>query len=427
MFTNTYLPHVGGVARSAETFSEDLRKLGWDCLIVAPEFLDATAEAETDPFVVRAPALKNFNGSGFSLSVIQPGYIFDRVEEFAPDIVHSHHPFLLGDAAVRTAATLGLPVVFTHHTLYERYTHYSPVDADVIKRLVIELATDYANLCERVIAPSESIAQLMRSRGVEVPIDVLPTGVDLELFGNGNAARAREQYGIPPDARVIGHVGRLAKEKNLGFLSEAMADCVARDPGDRFFVVGKGDDERVIIEAFEKRGVRDQLVLAGQQTREQLADAYAAMELFVFTSFTETQGITLVEAMAAGTPILALDGPGVREVVKTDHNGALLPKETTVQAFADQAHAFMRDTTGLKRLRVQALKSAQAFSRERCALKLIDLYFRAITDNQLKNGGTRTTLDRIVERLDAEWSLLSNKASAAFSAIVSDDAVETPQ
>jgi len=240
MFTNTYRPHVGGVARSVETFAEDLRQRGHHVMIVAPTFPGNGSAPANDEQIVRVPALQNFNGSDFSVRLLLPGQFSHQVEQFSPDIIHSHHPFLLGDAALRTARLRRLPLVFTHHTLYERYTHYVPLDSPTLKRFVIELASCFANLCQVVIAPSQSIAQIIARRGVVSPCKVVPTGIDTEFFASGNGVHFRKKIKIPHRAAVIGHLGRLAFEKNLAYLAEAACRACVENDNVYFLVAGKG-------------------------------------------------------------------------------------------------------------------------------------------------------------------------------------------
>lgn len=236
MFTNTYLPHVGGVARSVNTYEMVFRRRGHDVRIIAPEFEDA----EPSPYVLRTPAIQKFNGSEFSVRLPQPGQIAEFLDEFQPDVLHSHHPFLLGDAALRAAWTRRLPLAFTHHTLYEQYTRYVPLDSDAMKRVAIQMATEYCNLCDCVIAPSESVAKLLSERGVTTPIESIPTGIDLDAFGAGDGAAFRRRFGVEKKAFVLGHVGRLAGEKNLAFLARAVARFLASRPTAKFVVVGAG-------------------------------------------------------------------------------------------------------------------------------------------------------------------------------------------
>ena len=235
MMTNTYLPHVGGVARSVDAFSQALRAEGHAVLVVAPSFQGA---ARREAGVVRVPAIQHFNGSDFSLRLPIPGLLSRALDRFEPDVVHSHHPFLLGDAALRVATRFGLPLVFTHHTMYERYTHYVPGDSPALRRFVMGLVREYANLCDAVIAPSESIARLLVERGVRAPIHAIPTGVEVGRFGRGDGAALRRRLGIAPGSFVVGHVGRLAHEKNLPFLAAAVAGLLRSDP-DAHFQIGR--------------------------------------------------------------------------------------------------------------------------------------------------------------------------------------------
>src|SRR5688572_6815738 len=224
--TNTYLPHVGGVARSVSSFAEQYRSMGHRVLIVAPQFPEAP-DNEVD--VIRVPAIQNFNASDFSVALTIPTGLSDDLKAFGVDIIHSHHPFLLGMTAVRMARYLGVPLVFTHHTLYEQYTHYVPGNSPQFKTFIIELATCYANMCDQVFAPSESIRDLIIERGVIKPVAVVPTGVNLEKFAAGDRKRGRKRFHIPEDVFVIGHLGRLAPEKNLKFLSASVVEVMKKN------------------------------------------------------------------------------------------------------------------------------------------------------------------------------------------------------
>ncbi|HEX6199264.1 MAG TPA: glycosyltransferase, partial [Thermoanaerobaculia bacterium] len=311
VLTNTFTPHVGGVARSVERFVAEYRRQGHRVLVVAPE-LGLAPEVEEG--VVRVPALVGFTGGDFAVPVPMPGRVAAAVERFGPHVVHSHHPFLLGDTALRLAAARGLPVVFTHHTLYECYTHYVPGDSPRMRRFAIELAVGYCNLCDAVIAPSESVEGLLRERGVTAPIRVIPTGVDLAGFAAGDGTAFRAAHGIPADALVVGHVGRLAPEKNLGFLARAVARLLEARPGARFLVVGDGPARETVTEELVRRGLGERLHAVGVLGGAELVSAYRAMDVFAFASHSETQGMVLTEAMAAGVPVVAVDASGVREV-----------------------------------------------------------------------------------------------------------------
>ncbi len=413
IFTNTYSPHVGGVARSVERFVTVYRALGHRVQVVAPRF-EGTPEHETD--VVRFPAIQHFNGSDFSVPVPAPGILSAAVEALRPDIVHSHHPFLLGDTALRIAAARSLPVLFTHHTLYEKYTHYVPGDSPRMQHFAIELATGYCNLCDAVIAPSESVAELLRQRGVEVRIEVIPTGVDLEAFRHADRIRGRQSAGLPNDAFVVGHVGRLASEKNLGFLARALARFAAHDDRVRVLIAGAGPAKEEVEREFEAEGVRDRLSMLGVLDREALADTYRALDVFAFASRSETQGLVVTEAMAAGVPVVAIDAPGVREVVRDGYNGRLQRREDVDDFVAALAGVRDLGPTGGARLREGARETAERFSIERTARQALALYAELIRAGAAGRPVAQSRWASARRRLAEEWKIVKNIATAAGDA-----------
>lgn len=417
MFTNTFRPHVGGVANSVAAFAQDLRSRGHQVMVVAPTFPGLDQAEDQRNSVIRVPAIQNFNGSDFSVRLLLPGQFSHQLDQFAPDIIHCHHPFLLGDAAMRTARHRGLPLVFTHHTLYERYTHYVSFDAPVMQRFVIELATRFANLCRTVIAPSESIAELLKQRGVTTPCRVVPTGVDTEFFGNGKRERFRQKNAIDPEAIVFGHLGRLAPEKNLDFLARAMIiACRSLEQG-IFLVAGAGPSAAKIKTRFADAGLADRLIMVGGLQGDDLADCYAAMDLFVFASTSETQGMVLTEAMAAGQPVIALDAPGAREVVEDRRNGRLLPQSVDTEEFALAVTSSIADRDGLDAWREQALQTAERFSRQASAQRLEDVYREALEPRPANKEANLDAWDALLESVHAEWDLVRSKIGAAVDAV----------
>jgi glycosyltransferase involved in cell wall biosynthesis len=416
MVTNTYLPMVGGVARSVASFTEEFRRRGHRVLVVAPTYEHMPAQEQG---VLRVPAIQNFNGSDFSVRLPVPVALSSVFDKFQPDIVHTHHPFLLGDTALRIASMRSLPVVFTHHTMYEQYTHYVPGGATALKGFVAQLATEYANLCDHVIAPSASVAAVLRKRQVTTPVTAIPTGIDPKRFARGSGQAARQRLGIPPEAFVVGHVGRLAPEKNLGFLARAVAAFVESDERACFLVVGGGPAEGTIRSTFEGRGRGRRLFLAGPLEGRELADAYHAMDAFAFASQTETQGMVLAEAMTAGVPAVALDAPGAREMVRDGANGRLLPGEDA-EAFA-QALAWVAGarSSAYRSLVRSARATAEEFALGRCAGRVLDLYGSLVRAERRPRPEDDNPWTQTLRLVEAEWKLWGARVGAAVKAIVS--------
>ncbi len=417
MMTNTYTPHVGGVARSVSSFSEAYRARGHDVLVVAPEFEGAPA---AEPGVIRMAAIQRFNGSDFSVVLPASSAVENRLARFRPEIIHSHHPFLIGGTALRLAARYECPLVFTHHTLYERYTHYVPGDSEAMKRFVIELSTRYANLCDQVFAPSSTLADMLRRRGVSTPVDVVPTGIRGADFASGDGGRFRRELGIPANAAVVGHVGRLAPEKNLGFLAAAVAVLMRAREDVHFLVVGDGPSAGDVRRACERAGVADRLHLAGKRVPPELGDAYRAMDLFAFASTSETQGLVVAEAMTAGVPVVAIDAPGVGEGVGDGENGFLLGSSDPPTFAAALGRALDLDPATRERWGEAIAVTAAEYTEDRSAERALDIYRR------LEQAGTRDPDDHdawhtAARRFQAEWKLLKGVASAAGAAARGDE------
>jgi len=414
MLTNTYPPVVSGVARSIVAFDQEFRRLGHDVRIIAPE---ADQPLDDPPHILRVPAIQHFNGSDFPLPVPSPSLVSSAMDEFRPDIVHTHHPFFMGNTAMRLARSREVPLVFTYHTMYDHYMHYAAApDSPVASKFISSLAAGFANLCDAVIAPSQSVADLLRERGVESRLEIIPTGVDVPHFAQGDGPAFRARHGIPAKAFVVGYVGRLAPEKNLGFLARAVARFLKDSPQAHFLVVGGGESENEIREVLAQAGLADRLHLAGCCDGQELIDGYHALDVFAFASQSETQGMVLTEAMAAGKPVVALAGPGVRDVVQDRVNGRLLDVEDAA-AFATALVA-IADASRVERAALirAARNTAKRFSMPRQARRALALYdsLRA----ELPHGDEGPAIwHRARRRIETELALWSNAAHAASQAL----------
>ncbi|WP_106477674.1 glycosyltransferase [Phytohalomonas tamaricis] len=409
MFTNTYRPIVGGVSESVQRLHEQLERQGHRVLVVAPAL---AGQPEHEPQVFRVPAMQHFNGSDFSVPVLVPSGLHERIREFRPQIIHANHPFLLGDTAARIAQTYRLPLVFTHHTLYEHYTHYVPGNSPTMQRFAIALATGFTDMCDAVIAPSESIRDLLIERGVTTPLHVVPSGVNTEYFSSGDRQVWRNRLGLADDVHVFGHVGRLAQEKNLPFLTRAMCRFLTRTQSAHFLVVGEGEARKAMLKHAQQAGVADRVHFTGVLNGRELVDAYRAMDTFVFASHSETQGMVVAEAMAAGLPVVALNASGVREVVENNQNGFLLPKEDEETFIA--ALERMLDPEVHRRLSEGSSQRARLYDQQTCASRCLDVYQSVLKVHgepreDAFDEASAWTMAR--SRLEAEWQLLRHRGS----------------
>ncbi len=412
MMTNTYKPLVGGLEKSVSSFAQEYRAAGHRVIIVAPEFPDMQPEED----VIRIPAMMNFNGSDFSVQMPIQGTLTEALGDFHPHIVHSHHPFLVGDTALKIASKYNVPLVFTHHSLYEENVHYMPGNDENCKRFVIELSSGYANLADHVFAPSESVMLMLKERGVATPIDVVPTGIDIGQFARGAAKTFRKKVNIPADAFVVGHVGRLAPEKNLEFVTRAVAQFLKKEPKVHFLIGGTGPSEESIKELMSLEGVADRLHLAGMLKGRDLVNAYHAMDVFVFASQSETQGLVVTEAMAAGTPVVAVDAPGVREVVRDALNGRLLANEN-IEDFVSALTWFKKQSVPqIKKIKAACKQTAGEFAMKDCAQRALTIYTSLALEGFTRRNTEEGFWSNAIRSIQTQWGLAKNltQATGAF-------------
>ncbi len=427
MVSNTYTPIMGGLEKSIQAFTQHYRKLGHKVMLVVPEY---KGHEEKEFGVVRVPAIQNFNGSDFSVNLPIPGNLSNVVEVFRPDIVHAHHPFLMGDLAMRLAGQYQIPLIFTHHTMFEQYSDFI-LSTEPGKNFVVELAAGFAGMADYVVAPGEDVRKSLIAKGVSSPIEVIPTGVETEIFKKGNGAALRRKLRIPARAFTLGYAGRISPEKNLGFLAEAVSQFLKNNKGTYFIVAGKGSYMPELKKIFTEQKLMKQVRFAGVLKGAHLVAAYHAMNAFVFASQSETQGMVITEAMAAGTPVVALDAPGVRDVVEDGKNGRLVGNHDAAE-FAEALLSLKKlPAAKRKKMKADCLATAEKFSMKNSVQKMLALYERARLEKSRSVWAHNGVLESFLNRIKTEWDMLANLGKAAGSAIVeaakpSEPAAEKP-
>ena len=244
---------------------------------------------------------------------------------------------------------------------------------------------------------------------------VVPTGIYIEQFNRGAGKAFRKKMHIPSDAFVVGHVGRLAPEKNLEFLTRAVGQFLKKVPNAHFLIGGSGPSEETIKEIMAQEGVSERLHLAGLLRGKDLINAYHAMDVFVFASQSETQGLVVTEAMAAGIPVVAVDAPGVREVVRDRVNGRLIMNES-IEEFVTALEWFKKEpVTSLKKIKIACKETARSFTMKICAQRAMDIY-STLTTNQGFSRRIKAKEDgfwsKAVRSFQTQWGLAKNLSHA---------------
>lgn len=325
MFTNNYKPYIGGVPISIEHLSEALRKRGHTVYVFAPTY----KEQEEEEFVIRYPS--------FPVSIakapvpdVLTGLFEKKIRELNIELIHVHHPAIVGNVALFLKKKYGIPVVFTYHTRYEQYLHYvKPLERIERRTGIIEKYLEYfCGRCDMLVAPTPGIQEYLMEKNPGVPIGVMPTGIPEECFrpDSKRAAEIRRNY-IQKADYLFCTVSRLAKEKNLLFQLQGLAllkeKLKRQGKTFRHMMIGEGPQQRELEEYARQLGMEENIILVGNVPNTQICNYQAAADLFLFTSKSETQGIVVLEAMAVGNPVAALDATGVRDVVRHGENGFL--------------------------------------------------------------------------------------------------------
>ena len=259
------------------------------------------------------------------------------------------------------------------------------------------------------------MATLLRRRGVQVPIHIVPTGVRLEAFDTGSGEGFRAIMGIPQDAFLVGHVGRLAPEKNLGFLARALERFLGEVSSAHAIIAGVGPSLESLRRDFAGPRSGGRVHFAGVLYGPFLASVYQAMDVFAFASLSETQGMVLLEAMAAAVPVVALAAPGVDEVVRDGENGQLLaPGDAAAFAAALRAMA-ERPGEAREAFCRQARATAEACSLARTTETALAAYQGLFIRSRRPKGEAQEAWQRTIRTLRSEWDLLAGMADAAIA------------
>jgi glycosyltransferase involved in cell wall biosynthesis len=299
----------------------------------------------------------------------------------APHVVHSHNPFFVGLLAARLADQHGLPLVSTYHTLYNHYAHYLFFLPDAaVQGLLKWWIPDYYNRCAHVIVPSGVAEASLREYGVRTPITVIPTAVPLPdpaLTGPEAQKAARAQWDIPDDCPLLLYVGRIAQEKNVELVLDAFSDCSRRFPEARLLIVGGGPHLDACRKHAQALEAHERIIFAGPMAHDELPPVYAAANLFVFASTTETQGLVMAEARAAGTPCVIARGGGASETIRDGEDGIIV--EPNRDAFAAAVAELLGSPARLAAMREACARLAHNYTPEAMTDAVVRVYESVLT------------------------------------------------
>jgi glycosyltransferase involved in cell wall biosynthesis len=356
-------------------------KQGVNVLLATLEF--SPPATEPDPsWVVRVPCPIKYHYKNNPMAV--PFHVtafFDELfKNFKPDLIHTHHPFLLGSAALKLAHKHNIPIIFTYHTMYEEYAHYIPLPEKMVRAVVHQWVQTFCGSVFGIIVPSSAIKDSLVAAGISCPMRVIPSGLSSDFLALAMSPLKKERAS---SCRLL-VVSRFVSEKNIPLIMRVFSQLPEHY---HLTLVGFGAEyENLRTLAYQTLQLPEKRVqFVVKPPRAQLLEEYKKADLFLFSSHTDTQALVLAEAMAAGLPIIAVDGPGQRDSIENGGNGFIVGSEQEMKECIEKVWA---DKTLLDTLSANAKKKAQHYDITHIAAHVIEFY-RSVRSAYVKTSADR--------------------------------------
>ncbi|MBN2441419.1 MAG: glycosyltransferase [Spirochaetales bacterium] len=382
LFSDTYLPQINGVVTSLEIFRKELEKKGHKIFIFCPRMGPLTnipvSSAYLKRFISIPYPLQREHRMVFPLS--SKLYHFLR---YKLDIIHSHDYFPLGILAEFLSWKYKIPHVHTYHTLWAEYAHYTFLPRTMGKGVLKWWSKVFCNKCNLIISPSTLIKTVLENYGITTKIEIIPTGIDYDALTHSHEGKIKEELNLPESAHILSFAGRLGKEKNIYFLLRAFKLIHEKDPLSVLLIVGDGPEKKSLMHFAHSLKLDKNIFFLGYRKRTEVLSILSQSDIYVFPSKTETQGLSLLEALACGTPAVAINAMGVVDVLKGDIGGYLVNENE--QEFADKASPMLLDSHLHAIKADEAIRRAAEFSSYKMAEKLIVCYESILRNPILPN------------------------------------------
>lgn len=398
MLTNNYKPFIGGVPISVERLTDGLKEIGHEVFVFAPSYDNQVYEEH----VIRCKSRRS-KKDNHVLPKILDSKLEKEFKKLNIDVIHVHHPFLLGNAGLYLGRKYNIPVVFTYHTRYEQYLHYVKAYSVIEERRKVESSKNliyledkilnytknnfvpnylrkFANKCDMIFAPTNLIKENLEDNGIDTDIEIVPTGLEKRYF-NSNIDEVKEIRSKYKGNKkyLFCTVARLVKEKNLEFIVDGLSKLKEKE-GDCFnhIIIGDGPLKNELMNKSKDLGLENNIIFLNSIKNEKIGDYYKACDLFLFSSKSETQGIVLLEAMAAKNPVVAIKASGVIDVVKNDINGYMT--NDNVEDWVEKISYIINNESVIKKLNKGAYETSLKYLNSNIA-KLVEANYEKVIEN----------------------------------------------
>mgnify|MGYP004529889409 FL=1 len=383
LFTDTYPPYINGVSTSVCMLKHALEKKGHQVFVVTVNNNSLKYSFEDDNTVIRIPGIP-VGIYDYRLTGVYPLRAINIVKKWKLDVIHSHTEFGIGTFARIIAKQLDIPLVHTYHTMYEDYVHYithgyfNKSSKKIVEYLTLFYCDKTAN---ELIVPTKKTYDLFKEKyDVDRNVHIIPTGIEIERFYKENVDHKKvnelkKQLMLLKDDFVIVFVGRIAEEKNIVFLIEAQREIAKKHDNIKLIIIGDGPDSDKYKQLVKKYKLDESVVFTGKVPWEQVPCYYQLADVFATASTTETQGLTVIEAMAGGVAPLCIDDESFRNVVIDNLNGRIFK---TKKDYIKDVFELYKDSSKLDSLSKQARINAERHSSKYYAEGVLDVYEQAI-------------------------------------------------
>lgn len=384
IFTDTYPPFINGVSTSVVMLKRSLERLGHEVYIVTVNNENMKYKYEEDEKVLRIPGLPT-GIYDYRLTGIYPITALNKIKKWNLDIIHSQTEFGVGTFARIISKQLGIPLVHTYHTMYEDYVHYITKGYfnGASKKIVEYLTLFYCDkTISELIVPTKKAYELFKQKyRVNRNVYIVPTGIEVERFyyennPNFNLTKKRKSLGLSKDDFVILFVGRIGKEKNIDLLLESMPYLIKEGSHKiKLLIVGDGPDIEEYKNYVSTNKLTKNVIFTGKVPWEDIPSYYLSANIFATASVTETQGLTVIEALGASLPVVCINDESFNETIINNLNGKIFE---TKEEYQKAILELYKNHHLLKRLSNQAKISAQTHSSRYFASQVLEVYNIAI-------------------------------------------------
>lgn len=383
--SDVYFPRINGVSTSIRTFVEQMQHMGHEVHLIAPDYAVATQD---EAWIKRIPARSiYFDPEDKLMKYGEALKLLPLFEQEKYDIIHVHTPFVAHYLGLKLAAKFNVPLIETYHTFFEDYLHhYLPwMPKSLAKGMARLISKRQCNAVDAIVAPSSPMLDVLRGYGVSAMAEVIPTGLQSNSFKAADGNAFRLQYGIALDRPMLLYVGRVAFEKNIDFLLEMTKLLVEKRPDVLLVITGEGPAEADLHQLAKTLDIENNVQFIGYLDRnKELNACYASADVFVFSSKSETQGLVLLEAMAQGTPVVAIAELGTASIL-IEGKGALIAPDNPLQ-FSEKVYQLLMHPEH----RFELGKQAKTYVLDKWtatlqAERMIKFYSKLIADKQYVN------------------------------------------